>query len=168
MEELATLKNHILGGRYTDALALVEELEGMSRKATLRAIRSYLLRLVVHLIKNDAEGRMTKSWSASIRGSVVEIQDLNLMDNRTGHYVHADGWDEVLETVWESALDEAALEVDGGRHSVEQLTAMVDRQAVLDRTRHLLSLTYTVPSRELPQRLREEITTLPGGTALEN
>ncbi|HNJ41419.1 MAG TPA: DUF29 family protein, partial [Acidobacteriota bacterium] len=79
MEELAILKKHILEGRYTDALAVVEDLEGMSRKAILMTIKSFLTRLVSHLIKNDAEQRLTNSWSGSIRNSIVQIQGWNVM-----------------------------------------------------------------------------------------
>ena len=99
MEELAILKKHILEGRYTDALAVVEDLEGMSRKAILMTIKSFLTRLVSHLIKNDAEQRLTNSWSASIRNPIVQIQEWNVMGNHTGHYVHADDWRELLENV---------------------------------------------------------------------
>lgn len=167
MEELAILKKHILEGRYTDALAVVEDLEGMSRKAILMTIKSFLTRLVSHLIKNDAEQRLTNSWSASIRNSIVQIQEWNVMGNHTGHYVHADDWRELLEKVWDTALDEAALEVNGGRHSPLQLAEMIDQEAIFQRAQYLLSLTFTESTRDLPRRLREEMKNLPGGATLE-
>ncbi|HNB71326.1 MAG TPA: DUF29 family protein [Acidobacteriota bacterium] len=163
MEELAILKKHILEGRYTDALAVVEDLEGMSRKAILMTIKSFLTRLVSHLIKNDAEQRLTNSWSGSIRNSIVQIQGWNVMGNHTGHYVHADDWRELLENVWDTALDEAALEVNGGRHSPLQLAEMIDQEAIFQRAQHLLSLTFTESTRDLPRRLRDEMKNLPGG-----
>ena len=77
-QELIDLRNCILAGRYEEALQLVDELEGMSRKAILQAIESFLVRLLVHLIKNQVEQRLTNSWAASIRDSVLKIQSLNL------------------------------------------------------------------------------------------
>ncbi|MGA9382827.1 MAG: hypothetical protein WBV73_29040 [Phormidium sp.] len=50
-QELIDLRNSILAGRYEDALAIVDELEGMSRQAILRNIQSYLKILLIYLIK---------------------------------------------------------------------------------------------------------------------
>jgi hypothetical protein len=61
-QELIDLRKSILEGRYTDALAIVDELEGMSRQAILRNIQSFLIRLLIHLIKNQVEQRLTNSW----------------------------------------------------------------------------------------------------------
>jgi hypothetical protein len=54
-QELIDLRNITLQERYTDALALVNELQGMSKQATLGNIQSYLKILVIHLIKNKIE-----------------------------------------------------------------------------------------------------------------
>lgn len=40
-QELIDLRNSILQGRYADALAIVDELDWMSKKATLRNIKSF-------------------------------------------------------------------------------------------------------------------------------
>jgi len=40
-------------GRYADALALVDELEGMSKQAILRNIESFLVRLLIYLKKSS-------------------------------------------------------------------------------------------------------------------
>ena len=53
-QELLDLRQCILERRYDDALALVDELEDMSKQAILRNIESFLMRLMVHLIKNQA------------------------------------------------------------------------------------------------------------------
>ena len=60
-QELLDLRNSILEGRYADALAIVDELEGLSRQAILRNIESFLVRLLIHLIKNQVEQRLTNS-----------------------------------------------------------------------------------------------------------
>ena len=41
-QELIDLRNSILEQRYTDALAIVDELEGMSKKAIIQQIKSFL------------------------------------------------------------------------------------------------------------------------------
>lgn len=81
-QELLDLRNSILEGRYADALAIIDELEGISRQAILRNVELFLVRLLIHLIKNQVEQRSTNSWAASITDSVRQIQKLNLKDNR--------------------------------------------------------------------------------------
>lgn len=60
-QELIDLRTSILEGRYADALAIVDQLEGMSKQAILRNIESFLVRMLVHLIKNQIEQRLTNS-----------------------------------------------------------------------------------------------------------
>ncbi|MFM6004838.1 MAG: hypothetical protein ACKPB7_16470, partial [Sphaerospermopsis kisseleviana] len=63
-QELIDLRNNILQGRYAEALEIVDELAGMSKQAILRNIQSYLKILLIHLIKNQVEQRLTASWVA--------------------------------------------------------------------------------------------------------
>ena len=86
-QELIDLRRSILEGRYADALAIVDELDWMSKKATLRNIKSFLIRLFIHLIKNQVEQRLTNSWVASISDSVVQIQDLNFQYYKILHSI---------------------------------------------------------------------------------
>lgn len=51
-QELIDLRTTILEGGYPDALAIVDQLEGMSKQAILRNIQSDLIILLIHLIKN--------------------------------------------------------------------------------------------------------------------
>ncbi|MFN7659919.1 MAG: DUF29 family protein, partial [Dolichospermum sp.] len=67
MEELLTLRELLLKGDMTGALAIVDELEEMSRDDKINNIRSYAVILLIHLIKQKAENRTTKSWELSIR-----------------------------------------------------------------------------------------------------
>jgi len=87
-QELIDLRASILEGRYEDALIIIDELEGMSRQATLRTIESFLVRLLVHLIKNQIEQRLTNCWAASISDSIVQISKLNIKDNKTSYYIN--------------------------------------------------------------------------------
>ncbi len=78
MEELMTLKELLYQGKIPEALELVEELEEMSKSDKLNKIFSYGIILLLHLIKQIAEKRTTKSWEASIRNAVKQIQRTKL------------------------------------------------------------------------------------------
>ncbi|MES1026527.1 hypothetical protein ABN584_26885 [Gloeocapsa sp. BRSZ] len=71
-QELVDLRKSIVEGRYTDALAIVDELEGMSWQAILRNIQAFVRILLIHLIKNQLERRLSNSWAASIRNSIFK------------------------------------------------------------------------------------------------
>ena len=70
MEELFTLKELLLSGNVTDALVLVEELTEMSNDDNLNKIFSFGKILLLHLIKQAAEKRKTRSWDLSIANAV--------------------------------------------------------------------------------------------------
>ena len=54
VQELIDLRQCIVEGRYQDALDIVDDLEGMGKQAILRNIESFLVRLLVHLIKKSS------------------------------------------------------------------------------------------------------------------
>ena len=162
-QELVDLRASILEGRYEDALAIVDELEGMSKKAILRAIKSFIVRMLIHLIKNQVEQRLTNSWTASIRDSLLEIQDLNLKENKTYYYIKSDEWGALLDSVVEAAIRTASVEVQGGVYSPFQLSEMVDRTQVIETAQSLLTLTYNHSAEMLPAIIDEKLAQLPGG-----
>ncbi|MFM7368780.1 MAG: DUF29 family protein [Sphaerospermopsis kisseleviana] len=153
----------MLEQRYTDALAIVDELEGMSRQAIFRNIQSFLVRLIIHLIKNQIEKRLTNSWANSIRGSVREIKKINLQDNKTSYYVKIDEWQPILEDEFEEAIRDASEEVINGIYSPFQLTEMVDKEQIIEQAENLLRLTYNYSVKELPAVIDNYLTQLPGG-----
>lgn len=168
VQELQDLKDCILEGRYEDALAIVDELDWISRKGILRNIRSYLIRLLIHLVKNQIEQQLTNSWAASIEGSVLEIQDLNLQENRTAYYVKPDEWDELLETALAAAIKPASVEVAGGIYTPKQLQALIDRSSILAIAKAFLNLTYTNSQKSLPDAIDAMLRELPGGEEWES
>jgi Domain of unknown function DUF29 len=103
-KELIELRRSILAGRYDDALEIVDDLEEMSKQAILRKIEAFLVRLVIHLIKNQIEQRLTNSWIASISNSVIQIAKLNIKDNQKSYYIKADEWGEYLAEAVEMAI----------------------------------------------------------------
>jgi hypothetical protein len=139
----------------------------MSRKAILRNIRAYLVRLLLHLIKNHYEARLTNSWAASIRYSVLEIQDLNKMDRRGAFYLKADEWEAWLDDAFEDALYAAAAEVGDGHYTPVELAANLDRIAITTTAQELLTETYRYDRHQLSQRLNEFLRELPGGIEWE-
>ncbi|MGA9377864.1 MAG: DUF29 family protein [Phormidium sp.] len=162
-QELIDLRASILEGRYEDALAIVDELDWMSKKATLRSIKSFLLRMLIHLIKNQLEQRLTNSWAASIRGSIVQIKDLNLQDNKTSYYVKQDEWETMLEDILEQAVRDASVEAFNGAYNSFQLLEMVDRNEIIHIAKSLLDLTYNYSVKEFPAVVDDYLTRLPGG-----
>ena len=163
-QELIDLRTSILSGRYEDALAIVDEMEEMSRKSILRNIKNYLIRMLIHLIKNQIEQRLTNSWAVSIRDSIMEIQDLNIMGNNKSHYVKADEWDELLELGFDAAIYKASLEVGNGEYQPVQLLELADKAEILRRANKFLSLTYAHSADSLGSAINEELSKLVGGS----
>ncbi|MGM3305593.1 DUF29 family protein [Anabaena sp. WFMT] len=162
-QELIDLRNSILQGRYTDALAIVDELEGMSRQAILRNIESFLRVMLIHLIKNQIEQRLTNSWTASIRNSLREIKKMNLQDNKTSYYVKIDEWDLILEDEFEEAIRDASVEVLNGIYNEFQLAEMVDKNQIISTALKFIELTYAHSIKELPAAIAQLLIQLPGG-----
>ncbi|MEH2325492.1 MAG: DUF29 family protein [Nostoc sp.] len=163
-QELIDLKKSILEGRYADALAIVEELEGMSKQAILRNIQAYLRILLIHLIKNQLEQRLTNSWVASIRNSIREIKKLNIKDHKKSYYINLDEWENFIEEeVIEDAIADASDEVMDGVYNQFQLAEMLDINQIIQSALKLLALTYSYSAKELPAIVAENLTQLVGG-----
>ncbi len=163
-QELTDLRNSILQGNYADALAIVDELEGMSRQAILRNIKSYVNILLIHLIKNQVEQRLTNSWVASIRNSIREVKKLNIKDNNKSYYVNLDEWENLIEEeVIEDAIADASVEVMNGKYSQFQLADLIDRTELIENALKFLVLTYSYSAKKLPAIVAESLTQLPGG-----
>ncbi|WP_341733406.1 DUF29 family protein [Microcoleus sp. EPA2] len=163
VQELIDLKTCILEGRNEDALAIVDELEGMSKQATLRNIGSCLLILLIHLIKNQVEQLLTNSWAASIANSIRGIKKLNLKDNKTSYYINDSEWEPFLEDELEAAIREASREVLEGKLNRAQLNLRVDREQIMAIATGLLLLTYNYSRKELEDAIDEYLSQLPGG-----
>ncbi|AFZ58362.1 DUF29 family protein [Anabaena cylindrica FACHB-243] len=163
-QELIDLRNSILQGHYADALAIVDELEGMSKQAILGNIQSYLKILLIHLIFNQIEQRLTNSWSASIRNSIREIKKVNISDNKKSYYINQDEWENFIEEeVIEDAIADASLEVMNGIYSQFQLADLINRTQLIATALKFLALTYSYSAKELPTIVAETLTQLPGG-----
>jgi hypothetical protein len=138
MEEIINLKSLLLQGDIPGALAIVEELEEMSRDDKINNIRSYAKILLLHLIKQQAENRTTRSWDVSIRNCLREIQIKNKRRKAGGYYLTPEELSLVLEEAYPASLDNASLEVDEGRYNPEELEAKINREEILDRALNLI------------------------------
>jgi len=163
IQELLDLRNCILERRYDDALALVDELESMGKQAILRNIESFLVRLLVHLIKNQIEHRFTNYWIASISDSIIQIAKLNIKGNKTSHYINSEDWQPYLEEAFTQAIRPASVEVFGGKLKPKQLEKQIAKTELLATAQQLLRLTYDTKIVQLPDLVDSGLMTLPGG-----
>jgi Domain of unknown function DUF29 len=138
MEELFTLKDLLIKGDVRGALEVVEELEEMSRDDKIGNIISYAVILLMHLIKQQAENRTTRSWDLSIRNSVSAIQRKNKRRKAGGYYLTPEELRMALEEAYAEAIDRAAIEVEEGRYESVTLEQMVDRKIIIDRALFLV------------------------------
>jgi hypothetical protein len=138
MEELLELKSLLMGGNISDALLLVEEMTEMSKDDKLNKIFSFSIILILHLIKQQAEKRTTRSWEVSIRNSVRQIQRSNKRRKAKGNYLTSEEVQETLIDAYQSALDGAALETFEGRYEAEELDRMVKKNTIIDQAMQLI------------------------------
>jgi hypothetical protein len=138
MEELLELKSLLMGGNISDALLLVEEMTEMSKDDKLNKIFSFSIILLLHLIKQQAEKRTTRSWEVSIRNSVRQIQRSNKRRKAKGNYLTSEEVQETLIDAYQSALDGAALEAFEGRYEAEELDRMVEKNTIIDQAMQLI------------------------------
>lgn len=130
MEELLELKEYLEQQRYAEALALIGEMEEMSRDDKINKIYSYTVILLLHLIKQQAEKRSTRSWEFSIWNAVHEIQRINKRRKTGGHYLESADLVEILDEAFPTALKKATLEAFEGRYEAEQLISFFDPERI--------------------------------------
>jgi hypothetical protein len=131
MEELLELKALLLKGDIKGSLAMVENLEDMSKNGIISNIRSYAVILLLHLIKQQAENRTTRSWDVSIRNSVREIQRQNNPRKAGGYYLSDEELRDTLNEAYLNALDASSLEVEEGRYESNEVEAIINKNKLI-------------------------------------
>ncbi|GAB4531543.1 MAG: hypothetical protein Tsb0014_15200 [Pleurocapsa sp.] len=139
MEELITLRKYIEEKDYIKALELVGELEEMSKEDKLNKIYSYAVILLVHLIKQQAEKRSTRSWDVSINNSIREIKRTNKRRKSGGYYASSEELIETIDEAFEAAIERAALEAFEGRYDSNELEQMIDVKQVKQTALNLIN-----------------------------
>jgi pentatricopeptide repeat protein len=141
MEELWELRRYVEAGDVDAALALLDEMEGMSHDDKITRIRSYMKVLLTHLIKQAVEKRTNRSWDVSIRNALDEIATHNKRRKAGAWYLTHDELVETLREAYELALDRAALEAFGGAYAPADVRAMHDPAALLQEAMQLIDQT---------------------------
>ena len=138
MEELLELKNLLLAGNVPDALLLVEEMTEMSKDDKLNKIFSFSIIVLLHLIKQQAEKRSTRSGETSISNSVRQIQRINQRRKTGGNYLTIEELKETLDDAYSSALRQGALEAFEGIYQPEEIEAMIDKNQIINQALALI------------------------------
>lgn len=130
MEELLQLKAYIEQGQYHEALSLIGEMDEMSREDKINKIFSYIEILLLHIIKQHAEKRSTRSWEGSIRNSLYRINYINKRKKSGGYYCSETDFQNIIEDAYPLALLRASFETFEGRYDEKQLASMIDEKKV--------------------------------------
>ena len=138
MNELQELRKKIEHQDYKGALAIVNELEEMSLEDKLNKIYSYMVILLIHLIKQQAEQRNTSSWERSIFNAVKYINKTNKRRRAGGYYATEETLKEIIEEAYEHALKEASYEAFEGKMSVTELAEKLDAFVIKEKALSLL------------------------------
>ena len=131
MDEILELRKSINEGRYADALHIIDELEEMAKEDKLDKIFSYMQILLIHLIKQNAEHRTTRSWDNSIKHSLYQIERVNKRRKSGGDYMKSEELFENLAEAFVLSLDLAAEEAFEGIYTSEQLLTKIDKNKIL-------------------------------------
>jgi hypothetical protein len=138
MEELLELRARLEQRDYQGALALVNELEEMSRDDKINKIRSFARVLLLHLIRQAAEKRTTRSWDLSAQNAALEIHYVNTRRKTGGSYLSEAELREVIGEAYPLALKAAALEVLEGRLEAAELAKRLDRAGLQEKALDLI------------------------------
>lgn len=130
MDELVELRQSIENHNYRKALQIVDELEEMSVEDKLNKIYSYMVVLLLHLIKQEAEKKLTRSWEFSIANSVKQINRTNKRHKAGGYYAKPEDLEEIIDDAFEIALKGAAAEAFGGEYSPEKLLEVINPKII--------------------------------------
>jgi len=130
MNELQELREKIEQQDYQGALLIVNELEEMSVDDKLNKIYSYVVILLVHIIKQEAENRTTSSWNRSIYNSIKYINKTNKRRRSGGYYASDEVLKEIIDEAYDHALSEASFEAFEGQFSSKELATKVNPEQI--------------------------------------
>jgi len=104
MIELLELEKCIKEERYADALAIIGDMEEMSREDKINKIYNYIVILMIHLIKQHAEKRSAPSWERSIYNSVEAVRVTNRRRKTGGYYAGKEELEELCRQAYPATL----------------------------------------------------------------
>ncbi len=138
MEEILTLRRYLEEHRYDEALQIAVELGEMSKNDKITRIGSYAKILLLHLIKQAAERRSTRSWELSIEEAVDQIAEANDRRNAGGFYLQPEELMEILQSKYLKALKYTASEALEGQFSAQEIAAKVNKEDILQAALQLI------------------------------
>jgi hypothetical protein len=138
MEDLQQLREYIQAQDYAKAMDLIGEMEEMSKEDKLHKIHSYAVILMLHLIKQAAEQRTTRSWDFSVYNATKEIARINRRRKPGGHYASDDELQEIIVDAFETALKRATLEVFQGQFEEDELLQKISPADIKIKTLQLI------------------------------
>ncbi len=138
MYEIEELRKKIEARDYIGALQIIDEIDEMSKEDKLNKIYSYMVILLLHLIKQQAEERTTSSWDRSIFNSVDNINRTNKRRKSGGYYATRDVLKEIINEAYPRAIKEASFEAFEGKLTVDRLKEKVDRDVIESKAFSLL------------------------------
>ena len=147
MEEILELKDCLLNQQYDRAFAIVEDLEAMGRRDKTNNLELFLVILLIHLIKIQVEGRVTRSQKNSISNSLLAIQKRNRLGKKS-HYIKPDDWGEHILNCQFEAILAAAKEIFEGI-DYQELEKLVNLERLTIVSNELLALIYNKNPREI-------------------
>jgi hypothetical protein len=130
VDELLELREYIERGDYLEALTLIGEMEEMSREDKINKVGSLMEILILHLIKQYAEQRSTRSWDVSIKNAVENIIDINKRRKAGGYYLSQGELKETIDSRYQRALRRASLEALEGRFDEFELAQKIDEAQI--------------------------------------
>lgn len=130
MFELEELRKKVEKQDYVAALQIIDELEEMSKEDKLNKIYSYMVILLIHLIKQEAEARNTSSWERSIDNSIDNIKRTNKRRKSGGTYANLETLTEITEEAYLRAIKEASYEAFEGKLSKTELEEKINTAAI--------------------------------------
>ena len=138
MYEIEELRKKLEAQDYIGALQIIDEIDEMSREDKLNKIYSYMVILLLHLIKQQAEQRTTSSWDRSIFNSIDNINRTNKRRKSGGYYANRDVLKEIIDEAYPRAIKEASFEAFEGKLTVDLLEEKVDHNVIKKKAFSLL------------------------------
>ncbi|MEL7074327.1 MAG: hypothetical protein AAGM46_00170 [Cyanobacteria bacterium J06582_2] len=93
-------------------------------------MNSYAIILLLHLIKQSAEQRTTKSWDVSIANSVKRINRTNKRRKSCGYYAKGEKLQEIIDDAAIPALRNASLEAFEGSKTEAEILELIDIKTI--------------------------------------
>lgn len=138
MDELLELRGYVEQGDSKNALVLIEAMEEMSREDKINKIYSFARILLIHLIKQHAEKRTTRSWDLSVRNATRQIGRVNARRKANGTYLSEAELKITLEEAYQPALEYAAIEAFEGLYKDDELAQMIDAKLIVEQALKLI------------------------------